>query len=485
MVSDVFAGLLLLSSVKYQCIVKVYIEYVYIAKKPSGVEYGSANGGEVPFAPIPTYERSLTPLLQEHMDASMCYLPNGYTSSFYYGGYNGLMTEWEDYPRYANPDGAEVPPPGVYGDMYHHGYGYASYGPYPSPGSPISTLGQNGQLYGSQHYHFPATYYQPPTSTSAPYTTAQTSGSNGEVSTSAAVNIPPIPADTAKAISHGTTKASSNSNNGSAKTKPFSLCCSFDKGALPGGHPPAGSQDPRFDGMWSPVPCSDVSIFPDGQQRPPTTTASPMISHTGSTTSIINQNLRPLPHLMRMHGSRPATPGMVNKMYPNHRIYDHHADGYGRVPEKDQYKEAGFPETYSDAKFFIIKSYSEDDVHKGIKYSIWASTPHGNKKLDAAYEESKQKTSGCPGFLSTQVDSLLVLRRWSWMENQWVLMRRKHIGTQGASEALGSGYNFEERIWPGSASTCGTCALGKKWRSYSSWCCTYGCRTSHREAARG
>ncbi|URE04219.1 YT521-B-like family domain containing protein [Musa troglodytarum] len=266
--------------------------------QPSGVEYGSANGGEVPFAPIPTYERSLTPLLQEHMDASMCYLPNGYTSSFYYGGYNGLMTEWEDYPRYANPDGAEVPPPGVYGDMYHHGYGYASYGPYPSPGSPISTLGQNGQLYGSQHYHFPATYYQPPTSTSAPYTTAQTSGSNGEVSTSAAVNIPPIPADTAKAISHGTTKASSNSNNGSAKTKPFSLCCSFDKGALPGGHPPAGSQDPRFDGMWSPVPCSDVSIFPDGQQRPPTTTASPMISHTGSTTSIINQNLRPLPHLM-------------------------------------------------------------------------------------------------------------------------------------------------------------------------------------------
>ncbi|THU65349.1 hypothetical protein C4D60_Mb05t02710 [Musa balbisiana] len=403
-------------------------------------------------------------------------------------GYNGLMTEWEDYPRYANPDGAEVPPPGVYGDMYHHGYGYASYGPYPSPGSPIPTLGQNGQLYGSQHYHFPATYYQQPTPTSAPYTTAQTSGSIGEVSTSAAADVPPIPADTAKAISDGTTKASLNSNNGSAKTKPFSPCCSFDKGALPGGHPPAGFQDPRFviDGMWSPVPYSDGSIFPDGQKRPPTTTACTTISHTGSTTSTINQNLRPLPHLMGIHGSRPATPGMVNKMYPNHRIYDHHANGYGSgqgfrsgmhdsrmngrwgmsmdskykprgrsnnfygygnenldgmnelnkgprsghfrdkkglgptitlafrgqslpanvnshdtdgVPEKDQYNKADFPETYSDAKFFIIKSYSEDDIHKSIKYSIWASTPHGNKKLDAAYQESKQKTSGCPVFL--------------------------------------------------------------------------------------
>ncbi|XP_064963909.1 YTH domain-containing protein ECT4 isoform X1 [Musa acuminata AAA Group] len=465
-----------------------------VAKQPSGVQYGSANGGEVPIAPIPTYERSLTPLLQEHMDASMCYLPNGYTSSFYYGGYNGLMTEWEDYPRYANPDGAEVPPPGVYGDVYHHGYGYASYGPYPSPGSPIPTLGQNGQLYGSQNYHFPATYYQPPTPTSAPYTTAQTSGSIGEVSTSAAADIPPSPADTAKAISDGTTKASSNSNNGSAKTKPFSPCCSFDKGALPGGHPPAGFQDPRFgvDGMWSPVPFSDGSIFPDGQKRPPLSTASPTISHTGSTTSTINQNLRPLPHLMGIHGSRPATPGMVNKMYPNHRIYDHHANGYrsgqdfrsgmhdsrmngrwgmsmdskykprGRssnfygygnenldgmnelnkgprsghfreqkglgptitlairgqslpangnshdtdgVPEKDQYNKADFPETYSDAKFFIIKSYSEDDIHKSIKYSIWASTPHGNKKLDAAYQESKQKTSGCPVFLFFSVNT--------------------------------------------------------------------------------
>ncbi|XP_023654565.1 YTH domain-containing family protein 1 isoform X1 [Paramormyrops kingsleyae] len=36
-------------------------------------------------------------------------------------------------------------------------------------------------------------------------------------------------------------------------------------------------------------------------------------------------------------------------------------------------------------RVFIIKSYSEDDIHRSIKYSIWCSTEHGNKRLDGAY----------------------------------------------------------------------------------------------------
>eukprot|EP01105_Mastigella_eilhardi_P027463 TRINITY_DN847_c0_g1_i1.p1 TRINITY_DN847_c0_g1~~TRINITY_DN847_c0_g1_i1.p1 ORF type:complete len:628 (-),score=177.38 TRINITY_DN847_c0_g1_i1:1522-3405(-) len=39
------------------------------------------------------------------------------------------------------------------------------------------------------------------------------------------------------------------------------------------------------------------------------------------------------------------------------------------------------------ARFFVIKSYSEDDVHKSIKYSVWASTDSGNRRLDRAYRE--------------------------------------------------------------------------------------------------
>ncbi|OMP11190.1 hypothetical protein CCACVL1_00632 [Corchorus capsularis] len=75
------------------------------------------------------------------------------------------------------------------------------------------------------------------------------------------------------------------------------------------------------------------------------------------------------------------------------------------VPDMEQYNKEDFPETYSDAKFFVIKSYSEDDVHKSIKYNVWASTSNGNKKLDAAYREAKEKPDGCPVFLLFSVNT--------------------------------------------------------------------------------
>ncbi|KAF9613312.1 hypothetical protein IFM89_006822 [Coptis chinensis] len=37
----------------------------------------------------------------------------------------------------------------------------------------------------------------------------------------------------------------------------------------------------------------------------------------------------------------------------------------------------------------------EDDVHKSIKYSLWASTPNGNKKLNAGYQEAQEKSGDC------------------------------------------------------------------------------------------
>ncbi|KAJ3567202.1 hypothetical protein NP233_g6519 [Leucocoprinus birnbaumii] len=40
------------------------------------------------------------------------------------------------------------------------------------------------------------------------------------------------------------------------------------------------------------------------------------------------------------------------------------------------------------ARFFVIKSYTEDDVHKSLKYEIWSSTDPGNKRLDKAFKET-------------------------------------------------------------------------------------------------
>ncbi|GAB0090670.1 YTH domain-containing family protein [Sergentomyia squamirostris] len=43
------------------------------------------------------------------------------------------------------------------------------------------------------------------------------------------------------------------------------------------------------------------------------------------------------------------------------------------------------------ARFFVIKSYSEDDIHRSIKYEIWCSTEHGNKRLDQAFREREHE----------------------------------------------------------------------------------------------
>ncbi|KAJ6394896.1 hypothetical protein OIU77_023998 [Salix suchowensis] len=75
---------------------------------------------------------------------------------------------------------------------------------------------------------------------------------------------------------------------------------------------------------------------------------------------------------------------------------------------KEQYNLPDFETEYSNAKFFVIKSYNEDDVHKSIKYDVWASTPNGNKKLDAAFHNaevvSSETSTKCPIFLFFSVN---------------------------------------------------------------------------------
>lgn len=62
-----------------------------------------------------------------------------------------------------------------------------------------------------------------------------------------------------------------------------------------------------------------------------------------------------------------------------------------RLKSANQYNPKDFNLNPKGARFFIIKSYSEDDIHRSIKYSIWCSTEHGNKRLDTAYREREGK----------------------------------------------------------------------------------------------
>ncbi|CAL0326352.1 unnamed protein product [Lupinus luteus] len=87
-------------------------------------------------------------------------------------------------------------------------------------------------------------------------------------------------------------------------------------------------------------------------------------------------------------------------------------DGSGTGSSKvriDQYNLSDFPTKYDHALFFVIKSYSEDDIHKSIKYNVWASTPNGNKRLDSAFQDAQKrmadKGNKCPVFLFFSVNA--------------------------------------------------------------------------------
>lgn len=75
----------------------------------------------------------------------------------------------------------------------------------------------------------------------------------------------------------------------------------------------------------------------------------------------------------------------------------------GVTNRRDKYNLPEFQTEYENAKFYVIKSYSEDDIHKCVKYDVWSSTPNGNKKLDAAFHDAEAKASEtgteCPIFL--------------------------------------------------------------------------------------
>ena len=94
--------------------------------------------------------------------------------------------------------------------------------------------------------------------------------------------------------------------------------------------------------------------------------------------------------------------------------------GIGRGAEavQDEYNLPGFITRYAKAKFFVIKSYSKENLLSSIRHGVWTSTYGGNLKLNAAYAEAasgEQTVQGgtssfnCPIFLLFSVSSSIFL----------------------------------------------------------------------------
>ncbi|TVT99891.1 hypothetical protein EJB05_54702 [Eragrostis curvula] len=367
---------------------------------------------------------------QDYTDASMYY--GAYPASYYCGGWGG------DYSIYVSQDGTDALSSGAYGDMYC----YPQYG-----------ITNDGQIYGSQSYQYPSSYYQPQTTASKPEYKAKTGklapSLQKDVSTATAADQKPVLVDSSKTTLNridgvkGQKKATlpvkpnghlgSYQNQGGKAAYPWSggRTSSEKHLKLSGGSPNSTNSYRNNKGLHGPnspaaPPSSGFqsSIYPSsGMYNANTYGPSYWYgSHIygsglyGGWNAFSNAKYRPRGKTYGSYGFGNENMDGLNELKrgPRSSFFKNQqgsgaaiatpakgpelavSDGSNAVVQ-DQYNRPDFAETYSDA--------NEDDVHKSIKYNVWASTPGGNKRLDAAYLEAKEKSNSSLVFLLFSVNT--------------------------------------------------------------------------------
>nr|XP_045583431.1 YTH domain-containing family protein 2-like isoform X2 [Procambarus clarkii] len=130
--------------------------------------------------------------------------------------------------------------------------------------------------------------------------------------------------------------------------------------------PPSPQQQQQQQQQAPPPPLLPSGVMHAQMELPPSPQSGPPMS--------IPQRA-PLPHVP---GQIPA------ELQPDDPILE-------GLRMRNDYNPKDFDLNPKNARFFVIKSYSEDDIHRSIKYEIWCSTEHGNKRLDAAFHEREGK----------------------------------------------------------------------------------------------
>ncbi|XP_044472043.1 YTH domain-containing protein ECT4 isoform X2 [Mangifera indica] len=334
-----------------------------------------------------------------------------------YGGYGNITTTSDRYSQYANADRLHVSPV-IYNDntslMFHPVYGYnpeMAYGQYSPVATPLSSIMVEGQLYSPHQIPFSPTYYPQ----------------------AGLPNVPAIPVSPSELM---TTESSADNllfGSGSRYFVPFGG--SFGGGNVSGNHgssslttpaaypQPIGilgsyeqnvgqiSQQGAFNGFGL-MPSSSPGGYPHGIPY--------QNSYFGG-----NDRMRPTLDKGRRRERDQESICISND---SHGIDRNRGPRFSKVKGKgtseqsssssnsknnftglqinlELYNQPDFVTEYENAKFFIIKSFSEDNIHKSIKHNVWASTPHGNKKLDAAYHEANKTSGSFPIFLLFSVNA--------------------------------------------------------------------------------
>ncbi|XP_059455425.1 YTH domain-containing protein ECT4-like [Corylus avellana] len=378
------------------------------------------------------------------------YYPTATNYGYYCTGFDAPV-DWEDHHRIFGVDGPDIQYAGGQNESspyvyYPPSYGYAQspYNPY-NPYIPGAMIGVESPFVGAQQYYTVPPYQNPVSSPAyvpfvfqpdiTPSTSADSLYDNG-----ISMNRPEgrglkhnfssatgsFPRNSLKSVSNQTNSLtrvseSSRTSGGSSKQSAMHSAGSFATPAsshVLQGRSASGSI-PSVDNI------SNGKVLSHQNQLKVTLPAGNGLSGFGSSAYVqAGAKIRPKIHVGRALNDVIGSPDALGEQNRGPRINrskdqlavkayttragDSNTQG-NIIIYTDQYNKDEFPVDYVDAKFFVIKSYSEDDVHKSIKYNVWSSTPHGNKKLDSAYEDSRriaaEKLRSCPIFLFFSVNA--------------------------------------------------------------------------------
>ncbi|KAM0905454.1 hypothetical protein ACQ4PT_017370 [Festuca glaucescens] len=358
----------------------------------------SARGSTSLKSPKGAHEKAI--FLGKGGEQPYVYQPNVYApqpQAVYSGGYMNPSGQWEEYPYYVSMEGLHSASPFYDGNqsiMLSPGYAnnpQLMYGAY----SPVSNVG-DGQSYSPMHFPFSSPYYQPPASPSMGYSNSGTGMSQGDPMLQQEYFLPDGLLYSPTAAYH---QPFGSYNRGA--TQPSSAPGLYGQGNVPlasgmqhgsmygSGSYKARQQTGKYGGAtpnWSSAGRRYNNFdYSSSQQR------VPFGIQNGSLEFLNEQN----------RGPRAGKP---KKQDTENSSVEDKSEKPTPLVDSELYNRPDFVTEYKDAKFFVIKSYTEDHVHRSIKYNVWASTASGNRKLDSAYRSAKDKEDHCPIFLFFSVN---------------------------------------------------------------------------------
>ncbi|KAF6171098.1 hypothetical protein GIB67_020577 [Kingdonia uniflora] len=355
----------------------------------SGKQRRSSNSNLPSRHAASSYKEPAKEKVTSYQQPTSCY-------SYYYPGYNGAYAEVDEKGYFYAGDGSLM--------YYVPGY------------SPYAAVGVDGLCVGQQPY-FPSSDY--PVS----YGSSWNTKSFGDVPTSVAVN----PKSNASVASMRPKGSKPVKMNGTADTKASelpldsksSISSNFSKSTpqtqplkpfnkVPSQLAPADIQSSRA--VKGCYPYGEFSSFPNNGQGY-FSQYGHMNYRTNGQNWAGNDRFKLRENLGRKNEFQTSTElnrgprSLIGNAALKPSV---EKDELGLSVQKDHYNLKDFQTRYENAKFFVIKSYSEDNVHKSIKHNVWSSTVNGHAKLNTAFREAEtiidDKSSKCPVFLFFSVN---------------------------------------------------------------------------------